>query len=402
MRRHKSDRLIGVLTAILMVVGLVVIYTIGPMRTNYENAAYGLNADPNNYFWHQLISVVLAVGVFILAFKVPYGWIRRSAKIVLILGLLACALLAILATTNSSLASCQNGACRWFNLGVVSFQPAELLKLGMVMYLADLIAERKKQGKFERSSDFWLPFAIMSIISLVFVVIVQSDMGTGVALVAIILAILWMSNIKQQYFWLVVAIIAIAGVFAILMAPHRMERLMTFSGSGSEDDNYHIDNALMAIGSGGFFGVGIGNSVQATGYLPESINDSVFAVMGETFGFLGLALILICFTILLFRMMRTATHLRDDDQRLMVAGFWAWIMAHMVTNIASMTGLIPLTGVTLPLLSYGGTSMLFMAFALGLTLQLSCYTSREEEKDESISSGRRLRGSYHSSRRRSA
>ena len=170
------------------------------------------------------------------------------------------------------------------------------------------------------------------------------------------------------------------GVISIVAFPHRMERILTF-GAEDSSDAYHIENALIAIGTGGLFGVGVGNSVQATGYLPESINDSVFAVMGETFGFVGLVAVVGCFTLLLLRLLRTARYLPDDRESLVVVGIFAWATAHVVINIASMTGLIPLTGITLPLLSYGGTSMLLMAAALGLALQLSCYTAREPRRE---------------------
>ena len=156
---------------------------------------------------------------------------------------------------------------------------------------------------------------------------------------------------------------------------------MTFNAEDSSD-SYHIENAMIAIGTGGFLGVGIGNSVQATGYLPESINDSVFAIMGETFGFVGLVVVLGCFTVLLLRLLKAANYLHDDEESLVMIGIFAWAAAHVVVNISSMTGLIPLTGITLPLLSYGGTSMLFMTAALGLALQLTCYTSREPRKEK--------------------
>ncbi len=155
---------------------------------------------------------------------------------------------------------------------------------------------------------------------------------------------------------------------------------MTF-GSAESSDSYHIENAMIAIGTGGLFGVGIGNSVQAMGYLPESINDSVFAVMGETFGFVGLVLVVTCFAVLLMRLLKVANYLEDMEESLIVIGVFAWATAHVVVNIAAMTGIMPLTGITLPLLSYGGTSMLFTATALGIALQLSCYTSREPRKE---------------------
>jgi cell division protein FtsW len=200
-----------------------------------------------------------------------------------------------------------------------------------------------------------------------------------------------------------VIIIVVMAVGAVATSAHRRARIdawiATISGSESSDSTYHIENAMLAIGTGGFAGVGIGNSVQATGYLPESINDSVFAIMGETFGFIGLFLIILVFGAMLFSMLKVAGHTAPMDERLIVIGVFSWVLAQVAVNIMAMTGLVPVTGITLPLLSYGGTSMVFLAYALGLVLQISCYTSREEIKNEDNSSRRRLRGSHHASRR---
>lgn len=379
MRKHKSDRIIGVLTVALLALGLIIIYAIGPMRANVSNAAYGTEYGENYFFIQQVRNVVLALIVLVLAFRLPYKVVRKWSKVLIVVGLGLCALLAVMAMINSPVARCELGACRWFNFSGLSLQPAEVLKFGLVIYLAGLVAERKKEGKLEKS-DFWIPFGVVSVLSLVFVVVVQKDLGTGVSIMAIIMAMLFMSGVKLRYFLVALGVVLVAGVGSIVVSPHRRERLMTFRAEDSSD-SYHIENALIAIGTGGFMGVGIGNSVQATGYLPESINDSVFAILGETFGFVGLVLVLACFTLLLLRLLRAANYLHDDEESLVMVGIFAWAAAHVVVNIASMTGLIPLTGITLPLLSYGGTSMLFMAAALGLALQLTCYTSREPRKE---------------------
>ncbi len=382
MRKHKSDRIIGALTVILLGMGLIVIYAIGPMRANVMNATYGTDYSDNYFFFRQLFSVVLSLAVIVLAFRVPYRIVRKFGKLFLVLGLLLCALLAVLSWMNSPLVSCQLGACRWFDLGgMLSLQPAEILKLGLVLYLAGFLAEKRKNGMLDSIVDFWLPFGIACGLSLVFVIVIQKDLGTGTTLIAIIMAMLFMSGVSLKKYLVVCVLILIAGAIAILGSPYRRERLLTFS-SDESSDSYHIENAMIAIGTGGFLGVGIGNSVQATGYLPESINDSVFAVMGETFGFVGLVAIIASFTLLLMRLLRTANYLHDDEESLVVIGVFAWAAAHVIVNIAAMTSLIPLTGITLPLLSYGGTSMLFMAAALGLALQLSCYTSREPRKEQ--------------------
>lgn len=380
MRKHKSDLTIGILTVVLLGIGLIVIYMIGPMRVNVLNATYGTDYGEQYFFVRQLLNVALSLIAVVVAFKLPYSFIRKFSKAVLYLGIGLCVLLMILAWMKSGLARCELGACRWYNLSGLSLQPAEILKLGLVLYLAQLMAGARKEGKLDSWREFWLPFIIYSVASLGLVVVVQKDLGTGVSMAAIILAMLFMSGVKMRYFVGVVGVVLAAGVISIIVSPHRLERMMTF-GSEESSDAYHIENAMIAIGTGGLLGVGPGNSVQATGYLPESINDSVFAIIGETFGFVGLLAIVVCFTVLLLRLLRTARFLHDDEESLVVVGVFAWATAHVVVNIASMTGLVPLTGITLPLLSYGGTSMLFTAFALGLALQLSCYTSREPRSE---------------------
>lgn len=407
MRKHKSDLVILFTTLGLMALGLIVIYAIGPMRANVLNSTYGSNYGQNDFFLGQLRSVVLALIAFFIAFKlIPYKYIRKFAKPTIIVALLLSIILWILALSGSSLAKCELGECRWYNFGPVSFQPAEFLKLALVVYLADFLARKKEEGSIGKIREFWLPLVIVCGLSLILVVIAQGDLGTGVALIAIILGMLLVAGVPTKQYLIMLALILAVSVGAIATSSHRMQRinawLDTLSGEASSDATYHIENAMLAIGTGGFFGVGIGNSVQATGYLPESINDSVFAIMGETFGFVGLFLIIAVFGAMLLRMLKVADHTENTDGRLLIIGVFSWTLAQVAVNIMAMTGLVPVTGITLPLLSYGGTSMVFIAFAIGLVLQLSCYTSREGIKDEDISSRRGLRGTHYSSRRSSS
>ena len=404
-RKHKSDLVILFVTLGLMALGLIVIYAIGPMRANVLNSTYGSNYDSNYFFWGQLRSVGLALLAFFVAFKwIPHKFIKKVAKPLMIVAIALSVLLWVLSLAQSSLVKCELGECRWFDFGVVSFQPAELLKLALVIYLADFLARKKEAGQIGNFREFWLPLAIVCGISLFLVVVAQGDLGTGVSLIAIVLGMLLVSGVSTRQYLILLAIILVAGG-ALALSGHRMERvdawITTLTGGESSDSTYHVDNAMLAIGVGGFFGVGIGNSVQATGYLPESINDSVFAIMGETFGFIGLFAIIAVFAALLLRMLKVAEHTPDTENRFIVVGVFSWILAQVVVNIMAMTGLVPVTGITLPLLSYGGTSMIFIAFALGLVLQLSCYTSREVlTENENISSWRGVRGPYHTSRRR--
>jgi cell division protein FtsW len=200
----------------------------------------------------------------------------------------------------------------------------------------------------------------------------------------------------------------IFGIIFILIAPHRIDRVATFfkgdSTSTSDSSSYHVEHAKIALGTGGLNGVGIGNSVEATGYLPEAINDSVFAIIGEMFGFTGCLVLLSLFIGVLMRMLKIVDHLHEMRLKLLVAGIFGWFASHVILNVASMIGLFPLTGITLPLLSFGGTSVIFLAAIIGIVFQVSRYTSSDNSKEvlyENISSRRGFRGTRHASRRRS-
>ena len=407
-RKHKSNLPLLFSTLALMGLGLIIIYAIGPMRANVLNSTYGTDYDSNYFFLGQLRSVALSLVAFFLAFKaIPYKYLKKYAKPLMIVALVISGILWILSMAHSSLVKCELGECRWFNLGPVSFQPAEFLKLALVIYLADFLARKKEEGTIGKLREFWLPLIIVCGLSLFFVVITQGDLGTGVAIISIIFGTLLVAGVPTKQYLAMVAIVLAVAVGSVVTSSHRMERVNawidTLTGAESSDSTYHIDNAMLAIGTGGFTGVGIGNSIQATGYLPESINDSVFAIMGETFGFVGLFLILLVFAIMLNNMLKVAGGTQEDNDRIFVVGVFSWTLAQVVVNIMAMTALVPVTGITLPLLSYGGTSMIFIAFAIGLVCQLSCYTSREViVKHENISNRRRVRGTHHTSSRRSA
>jgi cell division protein FtsW len=312
-----------------------------------------------------------------------------------------------------SIADATNGASRWFNLGVFgSLQPAEIVKFGILLYLAVFLGARSKAGLVNDVKQTLIPVAVLTGLSLLFIVVIQRDLGTGIALTAIVITMLFIAGLNKKIgVILAVAVLVVGGLF-IFTAPHRLERIATYlqgdNSSVDDPNSYHIQHAKIAIGSGGLTGVGIGNSVQATGYLPEVINDSVFAVLGETFGFVGLILIMAVFVALLLRLLKVLDHLVDIRLKLLVAGVFGWFGAHVILNIAAMLGIFPLTGITLPLISFGGTSMIFITAALGLVFQLSRYTvhsSRlptvEGNKHEDSSSRRWVGRTRYASRRSS-
>lgn len=389
-RRHRPDYYIILNMGLLMLLGLIVMYAIGPQRANVLNVAYATDYYADTYFIiKQGVSLLLALGAFVFMATVPYAWLQKHAAKALWFGFGACLLLYI--TGNilhiESIAQCTLGACRWFDLGPIgSLQPAEFLKFGLLLFMAGFLGMRAQQGLINDRDKTLIPMAAVVVAAMIFVVIAQRDLGTGIAMGSIIACMLFAGGIRARTGLILAVIVLAAGVFFIATADHRRERVMTYlqgdNTSTSDADNYHITHAKIALGTGGLLGLGIGNSIQSTGYLPEAINDSVFAIMGETFGFVGLAVILTIFTLLLLRILRTLDYLVDMRMKLLAAGVFGWFGSHVILNIAAMTGVAPLTGITLPLLSFGGTSMIFIAAALGLVFQLSRYTAHESTRKE--------------------
>jgi cell division protein FtsW len=395
---------------LLMLLGLIIIYAIGPQRANVLNNAYGTDFYTSMYFFvKQSISLVLALGAFIVMAKLPYSLLKKHASTLLLLGLAASVLLMVTGWAGLPIAKCSLGACRWFNLGPLgSLQPAEFLKFGVLVFGAGFLGMRARQGLINSTDKTIMPFGAVLMVAALFIVVIQKDMGTGLSLFAIAAAMLLMAGISARTGGMLMGAALVFVILFIVVAPHRLERVTTFFGSNdssdSQDAGYHIKNAKIAIGTGGLFGVGVGNSVQATGYLPEAINDSVFAIMGETFGFVGLTVILLLFTALLMRLLLIVDHLPDMWMKLTAAGVFGWLAAHVFLNVAAMIGVAPLTGITLPLLSFGGTSMIFIAGALGLAFQLSGYTvhnlrGKEEGRYEGTRSRRGIGRPRYASRR---
>lgn len=414
-RAHRPDYQMILWIGLLMLFGLIIMYAIGPQRANVMNRAHGTDFYTDTYFAvKQVVSLGIAIGAFFAMSRIPFTWWKKYAFKVLALGMVLCAALFLFGNLLEidAIAVKTLGAYRWFNLGPLgSFQPAEVLKFGILIYFATFLGIRAKQGLLNDMEKTITPLLIIGAVALAVVVLIQKDLGTGISLGGVMAGILMVSGIDKKIGFKILAVAAVVGVIAIVATPHRMERLTTFlkgddhSREAADDGSYHIRNAMIALGTGSLFGRGIGNSIQATGYLPEAINDSVFAIIGETFGFVGVCIVLGIFTMLLLRLLRIADHLPDMTMRLIVAGVFGWLFAHVALNVASMIGIIPLTGITLPLLSFGGTSMLFITGAMGLAFQLSRYTYHQpvsitQEADRENSSGRRgIRRSRIASRR---
>lgn len=396
-RRHRPDYLIVLYMGLLMLIGLIIMYAIGPQRANVLNNSSGGNYSDMYFFIKQVISLGIAMLAFAAMAFIPHKLVTKNASKILIIAIGLCVLLAIAGWAHLSIAQESLGATRWFNLGPLgSLQPSEFLKFAVLIFTAGFLGNKVILDKVNDVHETLIPLAIIMAISLFLIVIVQKDFGTGISLVCIISAMLFVGGINKKIGGIILLTLAAAGLILAISSPVRVERILTYfqgdNTSLSSSSSYQVDDAKIAIGTGGLFGVGIGNSVQATGYLPEAINDSVFAIMGETFGFVGLVVILALFAALLVKLLKVMDHLVDVRLKLLVAGVFGWLGAHVILNVASMIGIFPLTGITLPLLSFGGTSMLFMAAALGIVFQLSHYTvhsSKLKEAQNENFSGRR-------------
>ena len=233
-----------------------------------------------------------------------------------------------------------------------------------------------------KSYQFYVKFFGVLGVSLFLIVVSQKDLGSAVPLGVIALTILFVAGIKIWKIMILFAVILALGVGMILSSPHRRERLFTFTGKGDATTDYHIENALITVGSGGLLGVGIGNNVQTAGYLPESITDSMFAVVSEMWGFVGAVAVIGLYVHLFMEILKVANTSENLYFRLVTMGVFAWLFSQVAVNISAMIALIPLTGITLPLLSKGGTSLLITCFSLGLVINISRFTSRTELSDD--------------------
>lgn len=387
-RRHRPDYQIVLFMGILMLVGLVVLYSISPARVEVINANTDSSLDAAHFMQKQAINLGIGLAVFIAAALIPLRFWKKYAWQLLLFGLAANALLAFLGMFMSGGIIVEtNGAVRWFNLGFTSFQPAELLKFGFLIYAAVFLGKQIRAGKLNDPRSTLLPLGIILGIASLFIIVAQKDMGTGITLIGAAIVLLFSAGISRKWLTIGAGSLLAAGVVLIITSPHRVERILTFlqPSSATDASSYHINQAMIAIGSGGLFGKGLGQGVQAFGYLPEAVNDSIFAIFGETFGFIGLMIILMLFGALLRRMLLTMARTVDVTDRLIVAGIFGLIATHIIVNIGAMTGIFPLTGVTLPFLSFGGTSLLFTMLGLGVVFHISRYTTHQQLTEEDSS-----------------
>jgi cell division protein FtsW len=276
-----------------------------------------------------------------------------------------------------------NGAYRWIQLGGLSFQAAELIKFALIVWLAGFLSDRNRQGTLESPKTLKTLLMALGIIGFV-VVVLQSDLGSGAVMVAIMGAMAFIAGLPLKKVMIAVAIIMVGLTIAIGSSSYRRERVQTFlqPTADCEGTGYQSCQALIAVGSGGVFGLGLGQSVQAYGYLPEAGNDSIFAIYAEKFGYVGSVILLGLLFALFARIMKVLERAPDEYSKLLVTGVLAWLSTQAIINIGAMLGLLPLKGITLPLISYGGTSLIFVTAAIGVVFSVSRYTTYGQQTNK--------------------
>lgn len=363
-RRHRPDYWLLILSAVLLAVGLIVVYSISPglAAQSGEGASYYVNK--------QLIAVGAGIVAFIVCANLPLSWWPRLQRPLVIAALLSAAAVQLFGEQS-------HGAYRWIQVAGISFQAAELIKFALLVWLAGFLVQRLAEGNLDDKEKTFKPLIIALGVLGVVVAVLQSDLGSMGVMVAIMAAMVFVAGLPLKKLAMIAGVIAIGTVLAISTSSYRRERLQTYLNPTADCQNagYQSCQALIAVGTGGMFGLGLARSVQAYGYLPEAANDSIFAIFAEKFGFFGTTVLLGLFVAFFARLKRLIEHAPDDYTRLLLAGILAWLSTQAVINIGAMLGLLPLKGITLPFISYGGTSLLFVTAAVGLAFQISRYST---------------------------
>lgn len=364
-RRHRPDYMLLVLSIILLVIGLILVYSISP------GLAAQKNVSDNYYVGKQLVAVVLGMVAFAVVSGTPLKWWRHLQKPLIGIAIGA-TLLALMLPVSA-----EYPAHRWIRFGGLSLQSVEVIKLALVVCLASFLADKIRKNVISDQNRTLKPlFVIMGVLGFV-IAVLQADLGSAGVLAAIAGAMAFVAGLPMRRILQIGGIIVIGGTLAIMSTGYRRDRITTFLNPEADCQNagYQACQALIAVGSGGLVGKGLSHGAQAYGYLPEAANDSIFAIMAEKFGFMGVVLLLCLFMGLFSRLLRILERAPDDFSRLVVTGVLAWLSTQALINIGAMIGLLPLKGITLPFISSGGTSIIFMLAALGLVFNISRYTT---------------------------
>ncbi len=348
----KIDYLLFIVVLLLTAFGLLMVYDSSQIQ------AYTEFGDKLYFFKQQLIWVILGLGALGFFSVLNYKILQKLSLFgfILSVGL-------ILSVFIPGLGIQAGGAHRWLRIFGFTIQPAEIIKLTTIVFLADLF----KKGI--RSRPFLVVLGIVSLI----IGILQKDLGSAIIYNLIALGLYFLAGGRILYFagLLVLGLLGFVGF--VITSSYRLKRVSAFLDPFADPQgfSYHITQILIALGSGGFFGLGVGESRQKYSFIPEVSTDSIFSVIGEEFGFFGGAVLLLVIGFLVVRGFKIAHGAPDNFGKLLASGLTIWLVSQAVVNLASMVSLVPLTGVPLPFISYGGSALLVNLAAVGILLNIS-------------------------------
>lgn len=364
MKGHQPDYILIVILFIVIIFGLVIL----------SSASVVISQDifGQSYYFlkHQLLySLPLGLLCFFVAQKIHYKYWQKFAFPLIILSLILLALVFV-----PGIGYGYGEAKRWIALGPFSLQPIELTKLSFILYLAALLS-KKREINDQVIKESFIPFlAVLGIIGCL--VLYQPNLSALVIIILMAGFIYFLAGIKISYLLAMAGLASVAFFALIKTAAYRVHRLTVFLHPELDPQGigYQINQALLAIGSGGLFGLGLGHSVQKWKYLPEAVSDSIFAIAAEELGLIGASLIIILFILLAWRGLKIARNAPDRFGYLLAGGIISWLFLQAFVNIAAISGLIPLTGMPLPFISYGGSAIVVSLAGMGILVSVSKYT----------------------------
>ena len=361
---HKPDYILIAIVLILLVFGLVMISSAS------QHASFQKFGEIYYYFNHQLLyGALIGLLLLFLVQKIHYHLWKKVALLAFLVSLV---FLVIVFIPEFSVGS--GGAKRWIELGKISFQPSEIAKLAFILYLAAWLEKKGKEIK--NFSEGFLPFVAISALVTILIVL-QPDISTAGIIALIATVVYFIAGGRLAHLFLLVLTGATVLLALIKIAPYRMSRLTVFLHPEIDPQGigYQTNQALLALGSGGIFGKGLGQGLQKRGYLPQPAGDSIFAIIGEELGLIGVLFLISLFVLLAFRGFKIAKHAPDTFSRLVASGITCWLVFQAFIHMAAISALVPLTGIPLPFISYGSSALVASLISVGILFNISKHTT---------------------------
>lgn len=358
-QQSKPDYFLLGLVVVLLIIGVVMVYSSSYIWADYK---FG---DKLFYLKRQLLFVGVGIIAMFIFMMTPYNLWKKYAKLILLGGFLLLGLVLI-----PGVGIVRNGAQSWIGIGAFSIQPSEFMKLGLIMYLSTYLTFNQRYITSFKKGFFPSIILVFTAFGLI---MLQPDLGTGVVLVLTCMVLIFIAGAKLTHFFGLASLGVVAFLLLIISAPYRIKRITAFINPWEDPlgDGFQIIQSLYAIGPGGLMGVGLGNSIQKYFYLPEPQTDFIFAILGEELGFIGGSTVIILFVLLFWRGIKIALTTQDEFGRYLALGITTMLAIQVMINISVVIGLIPVTGITLPFLSYGGSSLTLTLCAVGILLNIS-------------------------------